>query len=698
MTEAVRLQRQGRVLILIVDQPPVNALGAAVRAGLAAGLAAALADPGVGAIVIRAEGPTFSAGADIREFGQPPVPGVPLLPDLCRMIEDSPKPVIAAVQGAALGGGLELALAAHVRLAMPEARFGLPEVNLGLLPGAGGTQRVPRLVGAAAALRLMLTGRPVTAAEALGMGLVDAVVEDRLPGASAALAEELAREGRPPRRTRDREDGMRDRAGFSAAVAAARAAQAGKRLPAPGRIVDCVEAALLLPFEQGMTFERAAFEDLRDGPESAGLRHAFLAEKRAGSFAEAKAAARPVAQVGLIGLGRTGAGIAFGLLRAGLKVTAVAKDDVALVAGLGRVAELQEAAVAAGEMTGAARDAEWDRLTPGAGVPVLAGCDLVIEALPEDADLKAGVLTDLARRLKPGAVIATSVSWLDPAALAEASGRAADVVGLHLCPPVDRTRLAEIAVGPATLPEAVATVATLVRRMGKQPLRVAASAGLVGNRVMAALRAAADQCLDEGATPRQVDAALRGFGFAMGPYEALDLAGLERAWAHRQRAGGAAPPSDLGDLLVETGRLGQETGRGYYVYDQPEGGREDPEVLALLAELRRARGHEARDPGTAPILRRCLTAATNEGARVLGEGLVPRASDIDVAMIAGYGWPRWEGGPMFWADRRGLIVLRAEIRRLSAESPMPWQRALWQVAPMIDALIREGRTLASVGA
>ncbi len=688
MTATVRQARNGAVMVLSIDSPPVNALGAAVRAGLAEGLAAALDDPSVGAIVLCGIGPSFSAGADIREFGRPPPPGVPGLPDLCARIESSGKTVVAAIQGAALGGGLELALAAHVRLAGPRARLGLPEVTLGLLPGAGGTQRTPRLTGAGPALRLMLTGKAVSAQDALAIGLVDAVVEDAEQTA-VALAADLAIGRKTPVRTRDRQEGLRDAALYQAEVAAARAGTAG-RLPAPGRIVDCVEAALLLPFDRGLVFERAAFEDLATGPESAGLRHAFFAERRAAVFPEADARAHPVSHAGLVGLGVTGAAIAAMLLQAGLRVTAVVRGSGPLDAGLRRVSALMDRAVAAGRLSQEARAQDQARLMSAADVSALSGCDLVIEALPEDEALKASVLGKLGQALRPGSVMVTTVSWLDPARLALATGRPADVVGLHLCPPAERTRLAEIAVSAQTRAEAVATLAALLRRIGKLPVRVGAAAGLVGNRVMAALRTAADLLLEDGALPSQVDAALQDFGFAMGPYRALDLAGLKRGWAHRQRetrAGRASHGGDLADMLVGAGRLGQETGRGYYLHDG-QGVRDDPEVLGLLGELRSAKGISPRRIGSDEIRLRCLSALANEAAKVLGEGLAQRPSDIDAILLAGYGFPRWQGGPMAWAADRGLMVLRADLHRFAPQAP-----AFWAVAPLIDDLIRDGRSL-----
>lgn len=692
MTGTIRLEREGAVAILVIDAPAVNALGATVRAGLAEGLQAALGDPSIGAVVLRAEGRTFSAGADIREFGKPAAAGVPSLPELCNRIEASPKPVIVAVHGPALGGGMELALAAHVRLAGPEARFGLPEVALGLLPGAGGTQRTPRLVGAEAALRLMLTGRPVAAEEALAMGLVDAVLAEGLAESAVALAADMAAEGRPPVPTRERRDGLSDFAAYQAAIKVAKGQVSG-RLPAPARIVDCVEAAMLLPFDQGLAFERAAFEDLVAGPKSAGLRSAFLAERRVLTYPEARTAARPVDRIGVVGLGAAGAEFAAAAMVHGLAVTSVETDEAALVAGLGRLSDLQERALAAGQMTAAARDAAWERLLPGTDRGALAGCDLVIDCTPEEDGTKPDALAALARVLKPGAVVASVVTWTDVAGLAKAAGR--EVIGLSPGRAGGRSRLAEIAVPDGTAAEAVATLAALMRKLERLVVRThAVGRGGVGVRVMGALRTAADLLLEEGASPLQVDQALRGFGFAAGPYEAADAGGLDIDWAERQRraaAGEAAVAgADLADLLVEAGRLGRETGRGYYLY---AGGvaSDDPEVAELLAALRAAKGTAQRRIGRDEIVLRCLSAAANEGARVLGDGLVGRPGDIDAALVAGHDFPRWEGGPMAWAAARGLIVLRADLRRFAPQAP-----EFWAVAPLIDSLIREGKTLADL--
>lgn len=692
MTQAVRQERDGDIAVLVVDNPPVNALGLAVRQGLWDGIAAAEADPVVRAIVIRADGRTFPAGADISEFGKPPAD--PWLPQVCDRIESCTKPVVAAIHGTALGGGLEVALAAHWRIAHVSAKVGLPEVSLGILPGAGGTQRSPRLVGAAAALDLMISGKPVGAAQALAMGLLDEVTETDLPAAALALARRLVAEGAAPRPTRERRDGMRDPVAYEQAVATARAAHAADRLPGARRIVDCVEAALLLPFDQGQAFERAAFGELVASPESAGLRHAFFAERRCAKMPEAAVTPRALAHVGVVGGGLMGAGIAYACLSAGLSVTLLERDREALVAGLERVARLQQGAVDKGRMTPAARDADWARLTGALDPAQLAPCDLAIEAVFEDFDVKADVLRKLDAALRPGAVIATNTSYLDVNALAAVTSRPADVVGLHFFSPAHVMRLLEIVVGAETAPDAVATGLQLAKRLGKVAVRSGVCDGFIGNRVLSAYRQVAEYLVEDGASPAQVDRAMRGFGMPLGPFEVSDMAGLQIAWARRKRQAATRDPAlryvALPDRLCETGRFGQSTGKGWYAYD----GRkpvEDPEVTALIAAERAAKGIRPQDFSDDEIRTRLLVAMANEGAKILAEGIALRPSDIDVVKLFGYGFPRWEGGPMHWADRFGILQLKQAVERFAPQAP-----AFWVPAPNLDAMIRNGTRFAAL--
>ncbi|MBI1218786.1 MAG: 3-hydroxyacyl-CoA dehydrogenase [Rhodobacteraceae bacterium] len=689
MMQAAEWENHEGTALITLDNPPVNALGHDLRAALAAAVDEAEADPAIHAIVIRAARRTFPAGADIREFGKPPVP--PLLPDLCTRIEACSKPVVAALHGTALGGGLELALAAHARVALASTRLGFPEVALGLLPGAGGTQRTPRLIGAEATLRMMTNGRPIRAAEALALGLVDRVVEDDVTAAALALAAELAAAGQPPVPTRERTEGFHYPVAYEAAIATARKAPQNPDLPAPGRIIDCVEAALLLPFDAGLSFERAAFGDLVDSAAAKGLRHAFLAERRVTKIPEAGATPRAIAHVGVVGGGLMGAGILVALLDAGLTATLVERDADALTTGLERIATIHEAAVAKGRMKPERRDADWARLSGSTDLAVLAEADLVIEAVPEDEALKADLFRRLDPILKPGAPLATNTSYLDVNVLARVTSRPSDVLGLHFFSPANVMRLVEVIAGAETAPDAVATGFALAKRMGKTAVRAGVCDGFIGNRILTAYRTAADITVEDGATPYAVDAAMRGFGFPLGPYQLADRTGLDISWARRKRMAPLRDPEAryvaIADRLCEAGRLGQKTGAGWYAY--PEGarqGQEDPAVLAVIAAERAAKGLTPQDFTADEIARRCLLAMIAEAARIAEEGIALRPSDIDVVMLAGYAFPRWRGGPMKAADLIGLLPVRTELAALAPSAP-----AIWTPPPILSELIKYGR-------
>ncbi len=589
---------------LELDAPPLNALSSALRAALLQAVVAAEADPEVRGIVISAAGRTFPVGADIREFDAPPQG--PDLGALCDRIETCAKPVVAALHGTVLGGGLELALAAHGRVALATARLGLPEVTLGLLPGAGGTQRLPRMIGAEQALRLMLTGRPVSAAEALALGLLDQVVEGRLAAAAVAEQARLAALPALPR-TRDRQEGLRDGLVYQRVVAEARRGLSEHRLPAPGRIVDCVEAAQLLPFDAGRAFEAAAFGDLLDSAESQALRHVFFAERRAARFAEARLEPRPtllpLRRIGV--LGATQAELAFPLLQAGLEVVLVDPNRGRLVQGLEHLAALQEQAVADGRMTPSRRDEDWARLGSALGAAALADCGAVLVAEP-------GLLPEAMEATAMGTLLALiGRGAVDPA------DRGADLVGLRPA----GARLAELVVGPDTAPVQVLQAQALARLLGLAVLRCAVPGGVVA-RVVAAGRAAVAHLLAQGETPGAVASALTGFGLAQLVPE------------------GAAPEGPPGREVV-------------------------PRVLSAMA---------------------------NEGARLLGHGLIDSAAEIDFAMVSAQAFPRWEGGPMYWADRRGLLILRRDLEQWAEESP-----EIWGITPVLARLAGKGARFASLG-
>jgi 3-hydroxyacyl-CoA dehydrogenase len=694
MSETVQYRVEDRVAVLTVGNPPVNALSHAVRLGLVEAIARAARDD-VDAVVLMAAGRTFPAGADIAEFGKPPAD--PWLPEVLERIEACEKPVVAAIHGTALGGGFELALACHYRLAAEDARLGLPEVTLGLVPGAGGTQRLPRLAGAEVALDLMISGSSLTADEAAEAGLVDGVVEGDLESAAISFAQSLKDEGLGPRPSSAVTTGFADPGAYMDCVKEERRALANSPLEAPKRIVDCVEAALLMPFETGMAYERAAFDDLVASPQSAALRHLFFAERRAARFPGLEGAtARPLRTVAVVGGGIMGTGIAVALLNGDFDVTLLERDESALETAVARIVDTMDGAVRRGRIAPEVRDRRLDRLSGALDYRELSGADLVIEAVYEDLTAKQAVFSALDQVLRPDAIIATNTSYLDVDLLAAGTGRAPQVLGLHFFSPANVMRLLEVVVGAETAPDTVATALALAKRMGKVPVRAEVSDGFVANRMLVAYRKATDEMLEDGASVSEIDNAMRSFGFPLGPYQVADLAGLDISWARRKRLAPTRDPHEryvaIGDLLCESGRYGQKNGRGYYAYRK--GSREaveDPEVTRLIELERKRKGIAARRFAPAEIIRRALLAMVNEGARLLEEGVAQRPSDIDVAMVHGFAFPRWKGGPMKWADLSGLLAIRNELRDLAPEDP-----ALWAPAGLLTELIKTGETFDSL--
>ncbi|MCI2398991.1 3-hydroxyacyl-CoA dehydrogenase NAD-binding domain-containing protein [Aliiroseovarius subalbicans] len=690
MNNQVKFEVEGNVAILTIQNPPVNALGAAVRQGLFDGIEKADGMSSVNAVLIRAAGRTFPAGADVREFGKPRAE--PILSQVVGRIEACSKPVVAAVHGNALGGGFEIALGAHYRMASRDAKFGLPEVLLGVLPGAGGTQRVPRLTGAAAALDLMLVGKPIGALQASDLGLVDALVDGDVAKAGFAFAQDLAEKGAGPRRTCDRRDGFSDAESYMAAIAARRLAVAKSPLEAPARIVDCVEAAMLLPFEAGIAKERAAFDDCEGSEGAQALRHAFFAERRAAKVPELEGAnLREVNTIGVVGAGTMGTGIAVACLDAGFPVTLVERDEEGLLRGVEKIDAIYQRSLDKGRIDVDTRAARMEALTGTTDMDELAQVDLVIEAVFEEISVKEGVFAQLDAVMKPGAILATNTSYLDINALAATISRPQDVVGYHFFSPANIMKLLEIVVADRTDPDVVATGFALAKRLRKVPVRAGVADGFIGNRILAAYRQAADFMLEDGATPAKIDAAMRDFGFPIGPYQVLDMAGLDISWARRKRLADSRDPAAryvaIGDKLCERGWFGQKAGRGYYIYeDGSRTGVEDPEVLAIIEEERAAKGISPRRFSAREIQHRCLNAMANEGARLLEEAVALRPSDIDVVMFYGYGFPRWRGGPMMAADLRGLLEVENELRSYQIEEP-----AFWAPSPLFDELVKNGQ-------
>lgn len=696
-TGPVARAMHGDILVVTIDNPPVNALGVDVRRGLAAAIDAAGADAAVKAVLIVGSGKTFIGGADIREFGKPPM--TPFLPDVCNGIEACSKPVIAVIHGAALGGGLEIALAAHYRLALPAAKLGLPEVALGLLPGAGGTQRTPRLIGAAAALDLMLSGRHVGAAEAAKLGLVDRVVDGADPlAAGLAYAQELVQGGAPVRRTRDATQ-LADTAAQRAAIDSARAETAKKSrgLFSPLKIVDAVQGALELPFEEGQALERKLFLECLDSPQRAGLVHAFFAERETARAPETRSAKpRPIERIGVVGGGTMGAGIAVAVLDAGLPVTMIERDDEALARGRKHVEKVYDGLIAKGRITPDGKDATMARFSGSTSYDALAQADLVIEAVFEDMAVKHAVFAELDRVCKPGAVLATNTSYLDIDEIAAAISRPQDVVGLHFFSPANIMKLLEIVVPAKVSDDVVATAFDLAKKLRKVPVRAGVCDGFIGNRILAVYGQAAHAMMEDGASPYQIDKALRDFGYPMGPFQVSDLAGGDIGWATRKRRAPTRDPRaryvQIADRLCERGWFGQKTGRGYYLY--PDGARvgtPDPEVEAII-DAERARAEKSpRSFSDAEIVRRYLAAMINEGANVVHQKIALRPLDVDVTFVHGYGFPRYRGGPMHYADTVGLPTILADIREFAREDPL-----FWQPSPLLVELVDKGANFASL--
>jgi 3-hydroxyacyl-CoA dehydrogenase len=699
MTSPVARTLHGSVLVVSIDHPPVNALSVDVRQGLVEAIDAAQADPAVAAVLIVGAGRNFIAGADIREFGKPPLP--PLLPTVCNRIEACTKPVVAALHGAALGGGLEVALAAHYRLAVQGAKLGLPEVQLGLLPGAGGTQRTPRLIGAAPALDLMLSGRHVRAEEALSLGLIDRLgATDDLLGEGLAYARELlaAKAGVRPTRAASALAGSQAEASRAAIEAARKETAARSRgLFSPMKIVDAVEGALILSFDEGLALERKLFVECLESPQRAGLVHAFFAEREVAKAPETKAAtARAIAAIGIVGGGTMGAGMAVAVLDAGLPVTMIERDDEALARGRGHIERVYDGLVAKGRIKPEAKAAALARFSGSTSYEALSQVDLVIEAVFEDMAVKKAVFTALDRVCKAGAVLATNTSYLDIDEIANATTRPADVIGLHFFSPANVMKLLEIVVPARVSADVVATAFELAKALRKVPVRAGVCDGFIGNRLLAVYRTAADYLMEDGASPYQIDRAMREFGYPMGPYQVVDLAGGDIGWAARKRRAPTRDPRlryvEIADRLCERGWFGQKTGRGFYLYESgSRSGKPDPEVEAIVEAERLRAGVTARSFTDDEIVRRLMCAVINEAANVVREGIALRPLDVDVALIYGYGFPRYRGGPMKYADRLGLPAVLAELERLSQEDAF-----FWRPSPLIVELVERGADFSSL--
>ena len=689
---SVGLRRDGSVAVVTTDNPPVNALKHEVRAGLAEALRRVREDVSVEAVVIACAGRTFFAGADITEFGKPPQ--VPGLGEVIAQLEASVKPVVAAIHGTAYGGGLELALACHFRIAVPGARLGLPEVKLGLLPGAGGTQRLPRLVGPEKALRMIITGDPIGAEAALADGIVDEVAAGDLVDAALAFARRVAVEGRPLRTVRQRDEQLMaaraDPTSFEDAAAALTRRLRGRE--APAACVEAVRNAFTLPFEDGLRREGELFRRLVGGEQSKAQRHVFFAEREAAKVPGVPQGPPPppVVRAAVIGAGTMGGGIAMCFANAGVPVTLIETGGDQLQKGRDRIVANYRATMARGGLSADEVEHRMGLISGTVGIEAAAEADVVIEAVFEEMELKKRVFGQLDRVAKAGALLATNTSTLDVDDIARATHRPQDVVGTHFFSPANVMRLLEIVRGAESSPDSVMTALALARQLGKVPVVVGVCYGFVGNRMLARRSVEAERLLLEGAAPQQVEAALSEFGLPMGPFAMMDLAGLDVGLLIRKSRGEHAV---IEDALCEAGRFGQKTGKGYFRYEA--GSRTpfpDPDVERIISDAAARQGIARRMIGAPEIVERTVLPMVNEGARILEERIAARPGDIDVVWVYGYGWPVWRGGPMYYADQLGLAQVRDRLEHYAAQSGDTSLRP----AALIARLAGEGRGFANL--
>lgn len=693
MTDVVRLEVQGEIALITVNNPPVNALGQAVREGLQKAFQSAEADPQVRAVALVCEGNTFIAGADIKEFGKPPQ--APSLPEVIEIIEACNKSSVAVIHGTALGGGLEVALGCHYRIARKDAKVGLPEVKLGLLPGAGGTQRLPRLAGVEKALEMIVSGQPISAAEAVEHNIVDELFEGDLVEAGLAYVRRMVEEGRTPRRTGEQTQGLEG--ADNEALIRAKHAEVAKRMPglfSPLRCIAAVEAATKLPLAEGLKRERELFAECLNSPQRGALVHSFFAERQAGKINDLPSDTKPrsINSAAVIGGGTMGVGIALSFANAGVPVKLLEINEEALQRGLQRARDTYAASVKRGSLT---EDAMEQRLALIEGVTeyaALADADVVVEAVFEEMGVKQQVFEQLDAICKPGAILASNTSSLDLDAIAAFTKRPEDVVGLHFFSPANVMRLLEVVRGAKTSDEVLATAMAIGKQLKKVSVVVGVCDGFVGNRMVFQYGREAEFLLEEGATPQQVDAALRNFGMAMGPFAMRDLSGLDIGQAIRKRQRATLPAHldfpTVSDKLCAAGMLGQKTGAGYYRYEP--GNRtpqENPDLAPMLEAASLEKGIERKALDEQYIVERCIFALVNEGAKIVEEGIAQRSSDIDVIYLNGYGFPAFRGGPMFYADSVGLDRVLARVKELHARCG-DW----WKPAPLLEKLAAEGRT------
>ena len=691
----VEYAKHGTVAVLTVNNPPVNAMSPGVPKGVVQGVERANGDAGVAAVVLIGAGRGFIAGADIRYFSRPWPEGEETFKDIIAAFEASPKPVVAAIHGHALGGGLETAMACHYRVIAPAARVGQPEVKLGFPPGAGGTQRLPRLAGVAAALDMIVSGAPVKAREAADLGIVDATIEGDLLEGAVAFAAARGAEAGPHRRVRDIEIALDDRGVFDAKRK--EIARRSRGMRAPYACIECVEAAVDLDFDAGVERERAIFEDCVESGESKALRHVFFAERAARKIPGVGKEVEPraIAKAGVLGAGTMGGGIAMNFANAGIPVTVVERNREAIDRGMATIERNYAATVAKGRMSREAMDARMALIAPSTDYGDLADADMIIEAVFEEMAVKKEVFAALDRVAKPDAILTSNTSYLDIDEIADTiPNRRGHVLGTHFFSPANVMRLLEVVRTRTVSDVDLVTTMEVGRGMRKLPIVAGVCHGFIGNRMLEGYFGEAALMVEEGAPPARIDTVMVDYGMAMGPLAVADLAGLDVGWRKRKdAAGGRNPPAERGShvstRLCEMGRFGQKTGRGYYIYE--EGSRRptpDPEVDRLAAEAAADLGLEPRAFGDDEIVERCMYPLVNIGADILAEGHALRASDIDLVYINGYGYPAWRGGPMHWAGAVGLDKVHDAVRR--------YRDALgfghWRPSPLLKRLAEEGGT------
>ncbi len=689
MTQPVTLIRENEIGVITINNPPVNALSQAVRAGIISALSAGNAEAGIAALVIHCEGRTFIAGADIREFGRPPQQ--PDLSEVVNAIEDSAKPVIAALHGTALGGGFEVALGCHYRVAVSSAKVGLPEVKLGLLPGAGGTQRLPRLIGPEAALKVIVEGNPVAANKARTMGIIDEIIEGELRSGAIAFARKVVAEKRPRRRISElnvRLDNPNLFAEFEKGIA-----KKQRGFLAPFHCIKAVKAACELPFAEGCKRERELFMELMVSPQSKSQRHVFFAEREVAKIPGLPEAqpTREVKSVAVLGAGTMGGGITMCFLNAGMPVTLLEMNQEHLDRGLNTIRKNYANSVAKGSLTQEDMDKRLGLIRPTLSYDDLRQADLAIEAVFEELPIKKEVFTKLDKVCKPGSILASNTSYLSIDEIAKSTQRPQDVMGMHFFSPANVMKLLENVRGQKTAPEVYATAMKVGKTIGKVPVLVGVCDGFVGNRMLSPRMREHSFMLEEGALPQQIDKVLYDFGFPMGPFAMGDLAGLDIGWRNRKSRLDRLTPreraNDLLDKLCEMGRFGQKAGAGFYKYDEKRNPSPDPLVEQMILDHSKSHGFTRRAISDQEILERSLYSMINEGAKILEEGIAARPLDVDIVWIYGYGFPVYRGGPMYYADQIGLKAVCDAVLKYERQVGDEY----WKPAPLLEKLAKEGK-------